>query len=402
MKGRGYAPGEHQQGNRPRGFPGRGGRQSAPRYQGTIPSIGAYLDLPPGRDIVPGTVTNWMNKLSEYSMTQCTTKIGVIFGADGVLGAYPVFTEPADPLDTATPAVKKKWEIKFTAWSKIKDSFDLDKTKLFGIMLGQMSESSKTRARETTMGQEAMTEQEPRKLLQAILATHLGDSRLGAEHHLFNMQQRYHMLKMGPTDTLVYYHQSIRSTLLGIDQAYIRAGRVQPEGSMPEMQKELKFTMGLNHLYEEHKNFFINGVKPWPQSLDDAYTSATKYIPKQRQQGGANAAAERANAFVMRHGKGGGGNRGGGHESKSAPNAKFVRYDKADGEADSKHSAYVAAAAPSPGNKKFSKKGTCHNCGEPGHYSYACTEPVQYWKEDGATKSSPQTTWKSAVAAAKK
>ena len=258
MKGRGFGPGE-QQGNRPRGFPGRGGRgQSAPRNQGTIPSIGAYLDLPPGRDIVPGAVTNWMKKLCEYSMTQCTTKIGVIFGADGVLGAYPVFTEPADPPDTATPAVKKKWEIKFTAFSKTKDNFDLDKTKLFGYMLGQMSESSKTRARETTIGQEAMVEQEPRKLLQAILATHLGDSRLGAEHHLFNMQQRYHMLKMGTTDTLVYYHQSIRSTLSGIDQAYVRAGRVQPEGSMPETQKGLKFTMGLNHLYEEHKNFFIN------------------------------------------------------------------------------------------------------------------------------------------------
>ena len=39
---------------------------------------------------------------------------------------------------------------------------------------------------------------------------------------------------------------------------------------MPETQKGLKLTMGLDHLHEEHKNFFINGVKPWPQSLDDA------------------------------------------------------------------------------------------------------------------------------------
>lgn len=74
---------------------------------------------------------------------------------------------------------------------------------------------------------------------------------------------------------------------------------------MPETQRELKFTMGMNHLNEEHKNFFINGVKPWPQSLDDACTSATKYIPKLRQPGGVNAAAERATAFVMRPGKGG-------------------------------------------------------------------------------------------------
>ena len=131
-------------------------------------------------------------------------------------------------------------------------------------------------------------------------------------------------------------------------------------------------------------------MKEWPQSLDDAYTSATKFIPKQRQYGGVNAGAERANAFAMRPGKVNGANRG--HESKSAPNAKFLRYEKSDGEADSKQSTHVAAAATSPGSKKPYRKGTCHNCGELGHYSYACTEPVQYWKE---------TTWKSAAAAKK-
>ena len=95
-------------------------------------------------------------------MTACVTRIGIIFGSDGILGAYPVFPEPADPPETATPADRKKWEIKFTAWSKEKDSFELDKRKLFGIMLGQMSDSSKTRARETEIGEEATVEQEPR------------------------------------------------------------------------------------------------------------------------------------------------------------------------------------------------------------------------------------------------
>ena len=384
MKGRGHSSAEQQQGNRPRGFPGRGGRgQSAPRYQGTIPSIGAYLDLPPGRDIIPGTVTNWMNKIGEYSMTACVTRIGIIFGSDGILGAYPVFPEPADPPETATPADRKKWEIKFTAWSKEKDSFELDKRKLFGIMLGQMSDSSKTRARETEIGEEATVEQEPRKLLQAILATHLGDSRLGAEHHLFNMEQRYHLLKQGPNDSLVFYHQSIRSTFSGIDQAYVRAGRVQPQNNFPEQQKGLKFTMGLNHIYDEHKNFFINGVKLWPQSLDEAYASATKFIPSRRQSGGGGSALERANAFAMKSSKGQG---KGGHESKTTPNAKFLRYEKADAEADGKQT-QVAAAATSPGGKKPFRKGSCNNCGEMGHYAYACTEPVQYWKEDAAAKS---------------
>lgn len=192
MKGRGNAPGEQQQGNRRRGFLGRGERgHSTPRNQGTIPSIGAYLDLPPGRDIVPGTVTNWMNKMGEYGMTQCTTKIAVILGADGNLAAYPAFPEPADPPELASAAVRKKWEIAYAAWSKDVINFNLDKRVLYGIRLGQMSDSSKTRVREIPIGSEATAEQEPRKLLQAILATHLGDSRLGPDHHLYNMEQKY-------------------------------------------------------------------------------------------------------------------------------------------------------------------------------------------------------------------
>ena len=382
MKGRGHAQGEQQPGNRPRGFQGRGGRgQPTPRYHGTIPTIGAFIDLQPGRDIIPGLVTHWMNKVCEYSMTQCVTKIGVIFGADGVLGDYPVFPEPDDPIDTATAAERKKWEIKFSSWSKEQDNFALDKRKLFGIMLGQMGESSKNRVRETAIGIEAMEEQEPRKLLQAILATHLGDSRLGAEHHLFNMEHSYHLLRQGPNDSLVHYHQSIKSTLSGIDQAYVRAGREQPENNMPDTQKALKFTMGLNHLYEEHKNFFINGVKPWPDTLEEAFQSASRFIPTKRLSGGGGAAAERANAFAMKAAKG-----AKGHESKSTPNGKFVRHEKSEVEAEPKQS-IAAAAATTLGNKKPYRKGSCNNCGEMGHYAYACTEPVQYWKEDAATKS---------------
>ena len=67
-------------------------------------------------------------------------------------------------------------------------------------MLGQMSESSKTRAKEVQAGVGAVNEFEPRKLLQAILATHIGDSTLGVAHQMFNITQRYNMLVMGPYD----------------------------------------------------------------------------------------------------------------------------------------------------------------------------------------------------------
>ena len=46
------------------------GIPASPNYNGgNIPTIGAYLDLPPAKDIAHGTVTKWMVKLKEYAMT---------------------------------------------------------------------------------------------------------------------------------------------------------------------------------------------------------------------------------------------------------------------------------------------------------------------------------------------
>ena len=41
---------------------------------------------------------------------------------------------------------------------------------------------------------------------------------------------------------------------------------------------------------------------------------------------------------------------------------------------------------------------SCDNCGEMGRYDYACTEPVQYWKEDAAAKSPYKGTGKGSPA----
>jgi hypothetical protein len=62
MQGR---EGKGQPANRGRGRNGRGGRGMArpPPRNGTVAAIGAYLDLIPGKEVNPGVVTNWVNKL---------------------------------------------------------------------------------------------------------------------------------------------------------------------------------------------------------------------------------------------------------------------------------------------------------------------------------------------------
>ena len=151
----------------------------------------------------------------------------------------------------------------------------------------------------------------------------------------------------------------------------------------------MKFILGLNNNYSEFRSLFTNGLKPWPDCLETAYQKAAKYNPK-RAASNSQAAMERANAFAMT-GRGGRGRGGypGGHNGKSAPNAKWVK-DGADspeerkGENGSPVGAYTANKSPLAGYKQ----GPCNNYGKYGHLAQersaeAAETVAQYWDEEG-------------------
>ena len=393
MKGRGSP---QQQQGRGRGyFGGRGGRGSPAtpnHYRGNIPTIGAFLDLPPGKDIAPGSVTKWMAKLKEYAMTTFKSRVSMIFGPDGTLGDFPVYALPDQPGEEATIYDRKIWELERTDYSKNLKTLEEDKANLYGAMLGQMSESSKTRVQEVQIGVEAENEFEPRKLLQAILATHIGDSTLGVAHQMFIITQRYNMLVMGSHENLSMYLTNTKSALTAIQQAYAIAGREGLDDIYPEGQMAVKFILGLNNSYNEFRSFFTNGLKPWPDCLETAYQEAAKYNPR-RAAANSPGAMERANAFAMtgRGGRGGRGGYPGGHNGKSAPNARWVRDGADSPEGNKSEKGHVAAYTANKSPPSGYRRGPCNNCGKYGHLAAECRgEPadthVEYWKDPG-TKS---------------
>lgn len=366
MKGRGDTRGGP--GNRGRGYYGRGARGMAkqPARTGTNPLIGAYLDSLPGRDINPGMVTTWIAKMGEYVMTSCESKINLIFGPDGTLGAYPVITPPADPVADASRTEQKKWEARLSEYNKERITFEHDKEKVFGLMLGQMSENSKNRIKETIAGNTSLENHDPRRLLHAIISTHMTDNRLDAEHNLFKINQAFNHFIMQPNDTLAYYYQRFRALLSGLHEAYTRAVIPIPTEANRELQLALKFTMGLNTSYNVYKQYYEDSVRPWPTTLTAAFQDASRFQP--RRSGGANDSNSGANtnAFAMRgrgRGRGRGGRNPGGRDSgqgRYQPN----RGNQPQGDQYETNS--------TGGSEYGTRKGNCHNCDEPGHYSYEC------------------------------
>ena len=236
-------------------------------------------------------------------------------------------------------------------------------------------------------GVEAENEFELRKLLQTILATHIGDSTLGVADQMFMITQRYNSLMMGSYKNLSTYLSNTKSVLTVIQQAYEMDNRRGLDETYPESQMAGKFILGLNHSYSEFRSFYTNGLKPWPDCLETAYQDAAKYNPK-RAAANSPAAMERANAFAMT-GRGGKGDRGGypgGHNGKSAPYARWVKdgADSPEGEKSEKVAAYTASKSPFAGYRR----GPCNNCEKYGHLACECrSEPadthVEHWKDPG-------------------
>jgi hypothetical protein len=371
MRGRGdYRGGPANRGGRNNGR----GRSTAPKpaRTGTIAAIGAYLDLLPGRDINPSIVTTWMTKVGEYITANYDFQINQIFGPDGTVGNYPIIVEPPDPPEDATRVVLKKWEGRLAKYNKDRQALETDRPKVYGNMIGQISEASKNRIRETVTGSEAMETHDPRLLLQAIISTHLTDNRLGAEHNLFKVEQAFNMYVMQRHDTLTYYYQRMRALVSGVREAKLRAGideEAAADNDARQVQLALKFTTGLNDSYNTYKQYYHDSVRDWPLTLSDAFHEASKFVPRRGDLAGDHGPVGHVNAFAMR-GRGRGRGRNGGRNPGGRDSGRG-RYQPGRGnqpqrdDADSTWRNYGEA-------EYGTRKGECHLCGEAGHYSFEC------------------------------
>ena len=317
---------------------GRGRFSAFPQlagHRGANPSIGAYLSCA-GKGPSANDTAIWAGKIKDFAMMKFETNIDDIFGANGSSGEYPTREDPELPDDEEDKVAFKMWDVAYNIKIKFDEKLRTEKTQLFGIMVGQMSDPSKDLIKETEIGRDAFSNKDPLMLLKGAILTHMSDSRLGANQGLHKAQEQYHHLRMEAHETVSAYFQKTSNALTALEEAHVRCGNDPTLRGEDDEQKAIKFIYGLSHHYAEFKSFYENKLLPYPATLETAFSEASTF--RVRAQSSARH-QNRVDMFVAggRSGRGGRGSR--------------------------------------PGNVNLPKihiKPICFNCGKDGHKAPEC------------------------------
>ena len=258
---------------------GRGRFSAFPQpagHRGANPSIGAYLSCA-GKGPSANDTAIWAGKIKDFAMTKVETNIDDIFGANGASGEYPTREDPELPDDEEDKVAFKIWDVSYNLKVKFDEKLRSERTQLFGIMVGQISDQSKDLIKETAIGRDAFTNKDPLMLLKGAILTHMSDSRLGANQGLHKAQEQYHHLRMEAHETVSSYFQKTSNALTALEEAHIRCGNDPALRVDDDEQKAIKFIYGLANSYGEFKSFYENKLLPYPTTLEDAFTEASTF-----------------------------------------------------------------------------------------------------------------------------
>ena len=379
MRGRG--DGRFQSRGGGRGRHGRGqGEPHKAIVKGRKPEVGAYLDLPRGQQADPEAVLKWLECIRVYMYSNFESSVKEIIGLDGVLFGYEEFAEPEDPPEGAGMVAIERWK---TASKKYHFDVDLHKkecSKLYGVLLGQMSEASQIRIGEMPAGKRAIEECDPLGVLSGVVFTHMNNKRYGETFNMTIAIRNYYSNKMSQNEDLAVYYSRCRTLLFIKNEAYRLADEEAPEHT-DEFHSVL-FITGLNANYSDYINTFKNKVRSWPQTMAEANQDAANFLMGRPGHNGNPPNSERRNVFAAgRGGKAGRGGRGRGNGQQPADDEKDGGDTPGKGTARAgtpyrdrdatPHRERGAGAVQEYGTRY----GVCHNCGEDGHHAWECKKP---------------------------
>jgi hypothetical protein len=286
-------------------------------------------------------VEKWMKAMKSYTIANYIKDLDEIFNKDNP--HYPTIEAP-DPLerdDRKDLMLVEIWKHDMKDFRTNSKKLIEDSTKLFGVILGQMSISSIEQVGSTQEGKNAIDGKDPLALVEAITSTHITGGRIDANQNLYVAETAYRNIVMYEHEKLHEYHRRFLVSINALTECALRANK---EESVPKDELQIiHFINNLNANYGLYKEYFIRGMLPAPKAttVTEAYEKITVFGSDRSEFGRKEHGQHSRNIFHTTSGRASRGGRSGRGRGRS-------------------------------GRPTNAMEGACYNCGEKGHYANKC------------------------------
>ena len=233
-------------------------------------------------------VSHFCEKLMIYTRSnELSDDLDNIFKAENP--GFPIYPEPDEPEPAAgTVGLSELQKIRYTKdydiYTRKIERLGSDKKRLHGIIIGQLSESSKNQIKTTADGIKALEEEkDPLKLIKAIRATHLTHSLVDPKIAFFAAQSLYELIKMDDRDSLARHKEVLESAHSRLVSAASSAKEVYRDENFDVPSNSMlavKFIMTLSHKYGAYKQKITRGEKDIPATVKEALEDVQKHGPE--------------------------------------------------------------------------------------------------------------------------
>ena len=315
------------------------------RIVGCIPELPVLRPPKIGKDAMIGDsndITTWLEVIGGY-VRRVYGDIADIFKT----GEYPEYHEPRlNMLEYRISAARKfaektRFSMAMKTYTDKVNKLEDDKRRVFAVVMGQLSEESKSKVQGIPGWAEIEATEDPLELGRRIIATHVVVLTEDEEEQKYDVRERYARCHQERNETTADYLKRYRFCLRSMTAAGIE---------IPEpRQQALDF---FNHLdagrYHQLQNNYRNrdNKREVMQDLDAAYLKASTFVIDRRQRDSDVYVGMRG---AGRRGRGRGRGRGGRGQGSSGDSS-------------------------------------CWTCGKTGHFSYECPDNADAKDREEASK----------------
>lgn len=283
--------------------------------------------------------------------------------------SYPEIEFPERPDEDADQYDKLEYTEEFKMAKHEEKQLERDKIKLHGVLLGQMSESSKNRLKSTASGMLSMENKKLLTLVKEIRASHLGVGIVAPDIEFYAAKKAFENLKMDEGGNLDRYKEIFDAGSARLRAAAEMAGTEYTERMPNDKMMATQFIMNLAPKYGAYVKKVVRGEKSLPSTVKDALDDIVKHGVEY------DNTYRRDRAYVTQGGKRGGhsgAGRGGNSRSGSGQGGRGrgERGEPSDSVGADARAHKVVAGVDGQIHERI--KCSYDECGNYGHYMRMC------------------------------